>query len=196
MAKKITQAICQLNINSFRQLQIYSAPPPLCFIWQSCCAHTHFSYCVFHKFLFALCNRRLTTKSHKCFRLSTKADMKASVIPMKRCICLSVCVYVCVCVFACRLSMSVGLLKIYFKYIEIAFGLAECAILAQNSALYGSCKNYCILLGCAIKQSPSLGFSPFHSLSCSLSLLVMKAFRLTKCALHFYARTVDTNLKL
>lgn len=85
--------------------------------------HTHFSYCVFHKFLFALCNRRLTTKSHKCFRLSTKADMKASVIPMKRCICLSV---PCVCVlFACRLSMSVGLLKIYFKYIEIAFGLCR-----------------------------------------------------------------------
>lgn len=135
MAKKITQAICQLNINSFRQLQIYSVfllllCTPLCFRWQSCCAHTHthFSYCVFHKFLFALCNRRLTTKSHKCFRLSTKADMKASVIPMKRCICLSVpCVWACVCVLVCvfayRLSMSVGLLKIYFKYIEIAFGL-------------------------------------------------------------------------
>lgn len=177
MAKKITQAICQLNINSFRQLQIYSVfllllCTPLCFIWQLCCAHTHthFSYCVFHKFLFALCNRRLTTKSHKCFRLSTKADMKASVIPMKRCICLSVpcgwaCVCVCMCVCLSLVYVSWTIKNLFQVHWNCVWPLQSAQSWLKTAYFMAVAKNYCILLGCAIKQSLSLCHSFLFSLS-------------------------------
>lgn len=195
---KITQAICQLNINSFWQLQnllsslllphmfVYMYLYLLYALWTSYEMHTdaHFSYCVFHKFLFAVSSRM--TKSHKCFSVcQQRPTWKATVIAMK---CPSVRVYLCVSVsvslflWTC-LCMSVGLLKIYFKYIEIAFSLQR----AQQSwhkqrTLWQLQKNYCILLGCSIKHTSF--FCPEGAGAGNES--ISNEFHMTKCVLCIF----------
>jgi len=86
---------------------------------------------------------------------------------------LCLCLYLCLCFWgpSCQcVCVSVGLLKIYFKYIEIAFGLHG-AILAQNSVLYASCKK-------SLLDTFGLRYKTDFILPWGSRQLVMKAFQM------------------